>query len=415
MAPLLLPICTNNNPMSGVWVYNAFGDPLLMSALLSHAAVHLDVVNQRPPSTLTLHYGMEATRQMNSRLDSGDLCLQDTSIAAVVMMLANQVYPLEKFNGAIVNKFLVPDSDEQPRGNADTSECARKNGPNERRVRFARNGWSVADVYRMVSRTCVSYSDTASNDVFRVDIPAAMFRNTKPRFTHSASPPRLADLMNRYVNFSCFDIEEFSRMDFTTSLFYLRQEIKNLAEIQSGLLVCPSRTSTAEAMEFAARRSSIEHVLLLAGQGYSTMYSENQDARLREVCCVAGSIYVNYVFRGSQPRVTITSKTLKRRLMTSVERLELEDQDRSDTVPSSIAALLWALCVGGTMAEDLEERTWFVLRLSTMTRRIGLKSWEQALSILNCFLWEEKLETDVWKEVWTDVEQSIVTGEVEDQ
>ena len=85
--------------MSGVWVYNAFGDPLLMSALLLHAAVHLDVVNQRPPSTLTLHYGMEATSRMNSRLDSGDSRLEDTSIAAVVMLLANQVCPFNQFHG----------------------------------------------------------------------------------------------------------------------------------------------------------------------------------------------------------------------------------------------------------------------------------------------------------------------------
>ena len=79
--------------MSSVWVYNAFSDPLLMNALLLHAAVHLDVINQRTPSTLTLHYGIEAKRRMNLRLDSEDLCLQDTSIAAVVMMLANQVCP----------------------------------------------------------------------------------------------------------------------------------------------------------------------------------------------------------------------------------------------------------------------------------------------------------------------------------
>ena len=219
--------------------------------------------------------------------------------------------------------------------------------------------------------------------------------------------------MNRYVNFSCSDLDDFSRMDFTTSLFYLRQEIMNLSEIQSRLMACPSRTSTAEAIEFAARRTSIEHVLLLAGQGYASLNIWDQDARLREVCCVAGSIYVNYVFRGSQPRASIASKMLMRRLMTCVERFELEDHDGSNTVPASIAALLWALCVGGTMAVDLEERSWFVLRLSRAGKLIGLKCWEQALSILKCFLWEEKLETEVWKSVWKDVEWSIVSKNIQ--
>jgi hypothetical protein len=91
MASFLLPVSTNHNPMSSIWVYHAFGDPLLMCAIFLHSAVHLDAVYQRPPSRLTLHYGMEAARLMNLRLDSGDLSLQDTSIAAVIMMLANQV------------------------------------------------------------------------------------------------------------------------------------------------------------------------------------------------------------------------------------------------------------------------------------------------------------------------------------
>ena len=91
MAPFVLPVSTHHNPMSSVWVYRAREDPLHMCAILHHAAVHLDAVNQRPPSRLTLRYGMEVARLMNLRLDSGDLYLKDTSIAAVTMMLANQV------------------------------------------------------------------------------------------------------------------------------------------------------------------------------------------------------------------------------------------------------------------------------------------------------------------------------------
>jgi hypothetical protein len=65
-------------------------DPLLMCATLLHASVHLDSIHQRPTSRLTLCYGMEAATLMKLRLDSKELCVKDTSIAAVVMMLANQ-------------------------------------------------------------------------------------------------------------------------------------------------------------------------------------------------------------------------------------------------------------------------------------------------------------------------------------
>jgi hypothetical protein len=90
--------------------------------------------------------------------------------------------------------------------------------------------------------------------------------------------------------------------------------------------------------------------------------------------------------------------------------LELENHGKSDQLPASIAAIFWALCVGGAMAVDLEERTWFVLRLSRVAKQLGLMCWEQVLPILNCFLWHEKMETKAWKDIWADVQEWIVTN-----
>lgn len=160
------------------------------------------------------------------------------------------------------------------------------------------------------------------------------------------------------ASLSSFELQDFAQGDITTALFHLRQEIVDLTNMQSSLMACPSRTSTAEAMEFAVRRTGIENVLLLVGQGFAIMHAPDQDARLREACCIAGSIYVRYLFRGLQSKPNMTLKALKRRLMTCVERFELEDRGRSDEVPASIAVLFWTLNVAGTMAMDLEERTW---------------------------------------------------------
>ncbi|KAE9374231.1 hypothetical protein N431DRAFT_543622 [Stipitochalara longipes BDJ] len=377
MASLLLPVCRNHNSMSSIFAYHAFGDPLLMCALLLHAAVHLDAVNQRQPSRLTLHYGMEAARQMSLRLDSKSLYLQDTSIAAVVMILANQIMTSDLVEMQIhLNALEIM---VQMRGGLET---------------LGMDGFLQMSIKWVDTRT-------------------AILQNSKPRFTHAASPSRLADLMISNftgASLSSFDLQIFSQMNITTALFRVRQEIMNLADMQSLLMACPSRTSTVETLEFAARRTSIEHVLLLASQGFASMQNPDQDARLREACCISGSIYVNSVFWGLQPSPTISLKTLKRRLMACVERLELEDHDKSDLVPASIAVLFWALNVGGTIAVDLEERTWFVLRLSRAAKQIGLRSWEQILSVLNCFLWEAKLENDAWKGIWADLKELIVMG-----
>jgi len=77
--------------MRGAFIYYAFEDPLLMCTLLLHSAVHLDIVQKRQQSKITLRLGMEAAKLMNLYLDSKDLYLKDTTIAAVILMLANQV------------------------------------------------------------------------------------------------------------------------------------------------------------------------------------------------------------------------------------------------------------------------------------------------------------------------------------
>jgi hypothetical protein len=242
-----------------------------------------------------------------------------------------------------------------------------------------------------------------------------MFQNSRPRFLRSASTVCLEDLItgnSTATVFSDFDLQALSQTHITTGLFHLRKEITNLTEMWSRLMADPSQTSTIEAMEYAAKRTSVEQMLLLAGQGFAIMYGPDQDARLREACCIAGSIYVSTVLRGCQFGPTAMQKTLTRRLINCVERFELEDGGKTDVVPSSIAVLFWALSVGGTMSLDLEERTWFLLRLRRAVKQLGLRSWEQCLSILNCFLWEEKMENEAWKSISADLQESIVTASV---
>jgi hypothetical protein len=96
--------------------------------------------------------------------------------------------------------------------------------------------------------------------------------------------------------------------------------------------------------------------------------------------------------------------------MTCVERFELENYGNSELVSASLTMLLWALSVGGTMSLGLAEKTWFVLRMSRAAKALGLRSWARVLPILNCFLWEEKLENEAWKCVSADLQESIVTS-----
>lgn len=91
MANNILPVSTLHNPLGNGWVQYALEDPLLMSTILFHSSIPLGVVYRRPPSKLTLQYGDRATNLMKLRLATGDQSSSDSSIAAVVMLLSNQV------------------------------------------------------------------------------------------------------------------------------------------------------------------------------------------------------------------------------------------------------------------------------------------------------------------------------------
>jgi hypothetical protein len=240
-----------------------------------------------------------------------------------------------------------------------------------------------------------------------------MFQNAKPRFSQSPPAPNSEDMISNHSfsdKHTSIDFASFSQRDTAIVLSHLRREMIDLTKVQSHLMACPSRTSTAEAMEFAARRTNIEHTLLSVGQWFAHTNEPGKDDRLREACSIAGSIYVNYVLRGFQYKLTIALKTLKRRLMTCVERFELEDNGKTDSVSISTAVLFWALSVGVTVSLDLEERTWFVLRMSKAAKRLGLKNWEQALSLVNQVLWAEKLENETWKGIKADFQKYMVIG-----
>jgi len=238
-----------------------------------------------------------------------------------------------------------------------------------------------------------------------------MYQNARPRFLPSASAVCLEDLTTsnspRAV-LSSFNFQAFPEMDTPHALFHLRQQTKSLTDLHFRLKACPSRTSTDETIEFTVRRTSIEQFVFLAGQSFAILHGSDRDARLREACCIAGSIYVRYVLRDFQRRPTDILEILKRRFMNCVERFELEtfSQNRLP-VSVSVAALFWALNLGAAMSLDMAERTWFVLRMSRCAKILELRSLEQVLSILNGFLWVEKLENEAWKEIWGELRESI--------
>ena len=65
--------------------------PVVLQAALSHAAVHMDVVNRREPSKLAILHTKHAIRLINQRLDSKPFVVDNEFIEAVAMIASNSV------------------------------------------------------------------------------------------------------------------------------------------------------------------------------------------------------------------------------------------------------------------------------------------------------------------------------------
>ena len=66
-------------------------DPAILQAALSHAAVHMDVVNRREPSKLSILHKKLAIRMINQRLDSKPFVVDNEFIEAVAIIASNSV------------------------------------------------------------------------------------------------------------------------------------------------------------------------------------------------------------------------------------------------------------------------------------------------------------------------------------
>ena len=68
-------------------------DPVILQAALSHAAAHIDMVNNREPSKLAVMLTKEAIRMINERLPSNPSLVDNELIGAVAMIASNSVSP----------------------------------------------------------------------------------------------------------------------------------------------------------------------------------------------------------------------------------------------------------------------------------------------------------------------------------
>ena len=77
--------------MSKLFLPNYMNDAALYHATLAIAAVHVDAINGRASSWMSLLYRGEAIRLVNRDLGCPKKCVSDTTIAAVALLAGMEV------------------------------------------------------------------------------------------------------------------------------------------------------------------------------------------------------------------------------------------------------------------------------------------------------------------------------------
>jgi hypothetical protein len=142
---------------------------------------------------------------------------------------------------------------------------------------------------------------------------------------------------------------------------------------------------------FEAATTSIRSRLLAS----SVSTGEPEQKIMNELCCLGIQIY----------QVSITDH-LPLRL--DIDRLDLLSRLRNrlrDAGPELILypyLYLWLVFIGGIVAPNNDDRSWFAARLNQVAEGLALCDWHPLKSTLESFLWVGKLHDEPGRLLWND-------------
>jgi hypothetical protein len=192
---------------------------------------------------------------------------------------------------------------------------------------------------------------------------------------------------------------------FKEDIFSLIEELRQLTALKAAIEANASVTID-DIMAFDKRRNMLEERILCLQHILLTTTRIDFNSQLLEICCLAASIYIILAFRNFRSEFSIL-RTLKEDLMTSVLKIEavfVTLQGMPDEELPCAELLVWALFIGGSLALDTAEKTWFADRISLVIPWAQVASWEEAEACLGRLLWIDKLNNAACRLLWDEVE-----------
>jgi hypothetical protein len=196
----------------------------------------------------------------------------------------------------------------------------------------------------------------------------------------------------------------------------LVERLRSLTRMKS-LIDTDSTTTISTIIAFDTERYFVEERIIHLQGLFSTTSSTGFREQFLATWCIAISIYVCVCFRNFHPRFPILG-TLKRDLMGAIEKMEyaygcLKEIPGSNTPYAE--TLLWALFIGGTLALDESETTWFAHRIIEVIPWTPVTSFADLDACFKRILWYEKLHNTAFLSLWNKVAATLGLENVKDE
>ncbi|MCJ1314004.1 hypothetical protein MMC25_007684 [Agyrium rufum] len=340
LAPALLPLDhgRGDNPLN-LFALRAMQEPALLNAILLKVSTHHDSLRGLlAPSFETMRLQCETIRLVQSQLTTGDPNLPDSTIAAVAVMALN-----EHISGNYVAMVMHMDALEKMV-----------------KLRGGLRALGMDGILHML----ISWQDMLTSTVLL----------TRPRFAKTTCNVVLLGL-GTLVGHAIFkgekdedDDDDHAHSIVCDHLLTIFQNIRVLSVVLESF-DGGKAASANEMMSFSKLRSAIEYELVSLPTDINSCSTDPETAILCRLCRVATHIYINHILRNFGPAFA-TMRFLKKHLMQEYDSLS-EDEMTLDNL-ASWRSIFWALAIGSLLAQDREEKIWFVGKIMYAKAMLGI-------------------------------------------
>lgn len=239
----------------------------------------------------------------------------------------------------------------------------------------------------------------AVTDDSRADTTSATLARSRPRFPlaiTNTSDPGSKLVPNQSPPFNIGEV------------FGLIDELRNLTDLKK-IIDSNDNSTIPDILAFDAQRNALEEKVLCLQFSFSTRHDLGFGDIFLDACCIAASIYMNIALRNFRPYFP-NLRTLKQDLTTAILKAEALYASLADLPESGFPyaeSLVWVLFIGGSLASDASETTWFANRMALVVPWTQVRSWDEAETCLKRMLWVDKLRNDACNSLWSEVERTL--------